>query len=99
MIGRLVAVAGEPVNEKEAPQLVVFEEEHPWSPVLVPRVDARNVTEHYATCDGMPEVDQSNSFCSTTNLRQPGGSKLDEGGHPKPTTTILQGSKRQYVQE
>ena len=58
MIGKLVAVAGEPVNEKEAPQLVVFEEENPWSPVRVPRVDARNVTEHYLTCDDMPEVDQ-----------------------------------------
>jgi hypothetical protein len=58
MIGKLVAVAGEPVNKEEAPQLVVFEEEHPWSPVLVPRVNARNVTEHYETCDGMPEADQ-----------------------------------------
>ena len=59
MQGRLMALANLGPNPGEdAPPLVVFVEEDPWSHVEVPEVDVENVLDHYADdeCEEMPEA-------------------------------------------
>jgi hypothetical protein len=47
--GKLMALANlGPDPGEDAPQLMVFEEQEPWRPVEVPRVDIENVTTYYA---------------------------------------------------
>lgn len=50
--GKLTALAELPLNGEDAPHLMVFEGDDPWSYVNVPRMNCRNVTDYYENDDG-----------------------------------------------
>jgi hypothetical protein len=67
MQGKLMALANlGPDPGEDAPQLIVFEEEDPLSPIKVPRVDIENVTTHY-TADAAEEMPEATAMRADTD--------------------------------
>ena len=72
MQGKLMALANLPQSGEDAPQLVVFVEEDPWSRVEVARVNIENVATHYEDeeCEDMPEATEMRADKDDTDARR-----------------------------